>query len=594
MRLMAVNQTNGALRVLLQFLRAQDAGDPYAFQFEPQDYVLPTEGGDSPTARFDWTPAVLADLHAVRRPGRDPAVVQRLGGRLRRFVRDAGWARHEQDIAQALAERRPIFVTIRSSAAELYALPWELLTLQSGQFIGEVDRLLLRFEWPESKSATERPKPRPEGGRILVAWSAAGGAVPATEHLQAISAACEAGFHDFNRSTDVLAHASLGKIAQTLEEAQQAGPPIAVLHLLCHGGTSGSTFGLCLDGEDGPVVLDAAQIRQELAPFADMVRLVVLSACDSGSLGELGNHLGSVAQALHRCGFEAVVAARAPLSVAGSITLTSSFYGELLRGPASLETAFLAARKHLARSETALPRERRPLDWANLQLYARHGDGDNTRPIIFRPFRGLLAFGPEHRRFFFGREKEVQEILGHMQALIDRNRERFLIVAGASGTGKSSIVLAGAVPKLLEANPQLAFFKMRPGCDPNLALNEALGNWTADVPALLVVDQLEEIFTQTEAPSARVAFVRRLWSLASTPEPGLRIIATLRVDFIGRCGELIVNDAGLRLDAVAYDEAHRVFVAQLKAEQCRAVIVEPALKVGLDLQAGLVDRMLHE
>ena len=204
-----VNGRSGALRLLLQFLRVQDAHDPYAFRFEPQDYILPSAGGDSPIAHFDWTPKTLADLQAVRLPGRDPAVVQRVGERLRRFIKDAGWGQHEQEIAQAIAERRPIFLTIRSSAAELYALPWELLTLKSGQHIGEVDGLLLRFEWPESKTAAEHPIPRPEGGRILFAWSAAGGVVPVAEHVQAIRAACKAGVHPFNADTDVLSNASL-------------------------------------------------------------------------------------------------------------------------------------------------------------------------------------------------------------------------------------------------------------------------------------------------------------------------------------------------------------------------------------------------
>ena len=408
---MAVSHDDGALRVLLQFLRAREADAPYAFRFEPQDYILPTLGGESPTARFDWTQDMLADLQAVRMPGRDPAVAQRLGEKLRSFVKDANWAPQEREIDQALAEHRPIFLTIRSSAAELYALPWELLTLKSGQFIGEVDGLLVRFEWPESKSAQERPKPRPEGGRILVAWSAAGGAVPYAEHLAAIATACAAGFHPFNPDTDVIPHASLGRIAKTLEEAQQAGPPIAILHLLCHGGTAGSSFGLLLDGEDGPVVVDAAQLRQQLAPFASMVRLVVLSACDSGNIGALGNQLGSVAQALHRCGYQSVIASRVPLSVVGSIALTKILYGEMLSGPTSLETALLAARKYLLRSETNLPREERHLDWASVQLYAQHDSGDDTRPVVFRPFRGLLAFQPEHRRFFFGRDKEVEKVL---------------------------------------------------------------------------------------------------------------------------------------------------------------------------------------
>ncbi len=78
-----------------------------------------------------------------------------------------------------------------------------------------------------------------------------------------------------------------------------------------------------------------------------MVRLVVLSACDSGNLGALGNQLGSIAQTLHRCGFQSVIASRFPLSVAGSIALTESFYGTLLHGPHM--TAFVAelgARRH--------------------------------------------------------------------------------------------------------------------------------------------------------------------------------------------------------------------------------------------------------
>src|SRR5262249_42569572 len=71
-------------------------------------------------------------------------------------------------------------------------------------------------------------------------------------------------------------------------------------------------------------------------------------------------------------------------------------------------------------------------------------------------------------------------------------------------------------------------------------------------------------------------------------------IATIRVDYLGRCGELVVNDQGLRLDRVAYGEDHRVFVAQLHPEQLRAAIVKPAAQVGLQLEAGLADRMLAD
>src|SRR5262249_43242021 len=159
-----------------------------------------------------------------------------------------------------------------------------------------------------------------------------------------------------------------------------------------------------------------------------------------------------------------------------------------------------------------------------------HGEGDDTRPVVFRPFRGLLAFQPEHRRFFFGRDQEIREVQQDLQSLLDKKKERFLVVAGASGTGKSSLVLAGAVPVLLEANPALKFMRMRPGNDPESALTEVLSQVSSDQPTLLVVDQFEEVFTQTQEPATRESFVRRLWSLASSPALDLRIIVTLRID----------------------------------------------------------------
>lgn len=582
------------LRLRLQFIRAQDAGERYDFQFVPQDYILQSADGESPTARFDWTGAALADLHAMRCPDRDPSVLRRLGERLRRFVRNVGWDTCEQEIERALAKQRAVFLTICSSAAELYALPWELLTLKSGRAIGRVDNLLLRYEWPGGPSQEEQPKPRLEGGRILVAWSAAGGAVPAVEHIQALQAACISGFYPFDWDGDVLANASLPRIAERLAAARDRGAPIDILHLLCHGAPVAGTFGLCLDGSSGPVVVDAAQVQEQLAPFASMVRLVVLSACDAGNPGPLGNHLGSVAQELHRAGFQSVLASRYPLSVAGSILLTESFYRDLLSGPASLESALLSARKRLALEETDLPAGQGRLDWASLQLCAREQDGDDTRPLVIRPYRGLLAFQPEHRRFFFGRDAEISETLNGLQSLEAQKKARFLIVAGASGTGKSSLVLAGAVPKLLSAHPQLAFLRMCPGRNPEQALQDALRLRPIGQSALLVVDQFEELFTQTESPAAREAFVRRLWTLASDPEPGLWVVLTLRVDFIGRCGELVLDATGRRLDEVAYAEEYRVFVAQMKPKQLAAAMEEPARKVGLQLEPGLVDRMLHD
>jgi WD40 repeat protein/CHASE3 domain sensor protein len=580
-----------SLSIVLEFTRIAEPDDPHAFRFEPQGYTL--RGPSGGRERFDvpWSPALLADIDALRGSKRDPAVIQRVGEVMHQALRPIGWVAIGEQIRAASEAGRPVVVTLRSNAAELYALPWELVVVgDSGQHLGELPGVLLRHEWPGTATSPEKPAPRPEGGRVLFAWSAAGGGVPAAEHKQALAAAWSEGQVFFDPDRDVLAHTSAASLADALAAAEAAGRPFSVLHLLAHGGAAGSTFGLALDGEVGAAtLLDAGRLRQLLAPHAGSLRLVVLAACDGGNTGALGNHLGSLAQALHRAGLQAVLASRYPLSVAGSIVLAENFYRSLLVDLHPLERAFTIAR-------AALARRSEHLDWASLQLYAREVDGDDTRPVVFCPYRGLLTFDDRHRRFFFGREAERDQTLGDLQALIDADKPRFLVVVGASGTGKSSMVLAGVVPEVarLAARRPGAWevLKMTPGAAPVAVLQELLAR-RADGPLLLVVDQLEELFTHIPDPKTRQAFVQQLWSLARA-DTGVHVILTLRVDFLGDCGEILVDDSGLGLDRVAYDEKHRIFVARMTSEQVRRAVEAPAALVGLTFAPGLLDRILAD
>lgn len=580
-----------ALSLELEFTRAQQAGDPFAFRFAPQEYLLRSTGGGFLAARFEWDTELLSDLDAARRPGRPRDVLQRIGERLRCFVTALGWEQQAQRISEAVREGREILLTVRSAAAELYALPWELLTLKaSGQHVGELPGLLVRYEWPETTSAPEHPEPRPEGSRILLAWSAAGGAVPASAHIDAITQACSQSACPFLPPSDVLPNASLDRIRAALEAGQRAGRPVSVLHLLCHGGESEGTFCLVLDPEsprDRQGLVDAGRLRQIVAPYAATLRLVVLMACDSGNTGQLGNQLGSVAQALHRAGIAAVVASRYPLSISGSIRFCESFYSELISTLRSLEASLCSARIRLAADPANT-------DWLSLQCYGRSSDGSDSRPLVFRPFRGLLPFTAEYGRFFFGRDREITEVAEDLRRLESARKPRFLLIAGASGTGKSSLVLAGAVPKLLTEKAGRRLSVMRPGSSPLSALEAALSGRTEGTLLILLVDQMEEVFTQTSDPAERTAFARRLWSLASDPESGVSVLATLRVDFIGRCGEIELDENGLRLDRIAYDEEHRVFIAQLGPEALRTSITEPLALVGLALEPGLCERILKD
>ena len=364
------------LHLVLEFARAESAGQPHGFRFAAQPYLLRTPGGGFEAAEFPWSPELLDDLRALRGVAPGPEVVHRIGAVLRDFLAGAGWAAREQAIVGAAQAGAPILVTIRSAAAELYALPWELLALKStGQLLGGIPGLLVRYEWPETTSFPDAVPPAARRGRVLFAWSAAGGGVPASEHLAALQTALHA--RGFDPARDVVAHASFAAIAGALDRARREGPPIDALHLLCHGAAAGGTYGLALDDEAEPgerVVVDAGRLQQLLAPHAGMVRMVVLAACDSGNVGELGNHLGSVAQMIHRAGLRSVVASRFPLSVAGSSHLCAALYAALAAPDTSLERAFVAARDVLVRDPGQL-------DWASVQLYSRDADGAATFPL---------------------------------------------------------------------------------------------------------------------------------------------------------------------------------------------------------------------
>lgn len=374
------------LSLVFEFARTDTPEDPYGFRFKPQDYTLRTTHGGRKRVHLAWSAEFLDDLDALHASYCDPAIVQRVGRALCSFLEPSGWTWHAQAIAASTQRSLPVLLTVRSAAAELYTLPWELLPLEAtGQCVGELPGLLIRYEWPETHTVPLKRGRDASRRRLLLAWSAAAGEVPASEHVDAVGAACRAAGWDFNPGRDVIQHASVGKLADALDQANSEGAPVVALHLLCHAGRAGQTWGLMLNGEEADeegVAVDSWRLRQLLAPHADTLRLVVLAACGSAH----GREFDSVAQALHRAGIQSVVASRFPLSVPGAIRAAQTLYDAALAQQTTLEDAFLLTRKQLARDAVRL-------DWAGLQLYARGADGHETRP--FRPPRpeGLAVEG---------------------------------------------------------------------------------------------------------------------------------------------------------------------------------------------------------
>ncbi len=377
------------MHVELELTRAYEADDPFAVRTDAEEtYSLRDSDGTVTTTTIAWQDKSLrADLEAIHEEDCPTEVMQRVGERLRRLLRGTSWQQTEREIVNAMDKGQLVTITIRSNAAELYTLPWELMTLQAkGQRLCELPQVMIEYEWPGTAIVPASDSDVDTPGRILMAWSDAGGFVPADEHRDALAAVCPPGY--FVPERDVLPRVSWSRLDRAFAQARNDGYPITALHILCHGSRDGDAT--CLAWTDGDNDrrrddVNGVRLRQLLAPYAEQVRLVVLCACDSGRHGQLDNYLGSIVLNLHRAGIETVVGSRAPFSMAGSTRFTRALYGALVTEGQAIEFAFPAARRQLVGMRTG--------DWTSLICYRRAprpNDGETsgsrgTQPVPAPP-----------------------------------------------------------------------------------------------------------------------------------------------------------------------------------------------------------------
>lgn len=166
------------------------------------------------------------------------------------------------------------------------------------------------------------------------------------------------------------------------------------------------------------------------------------------------------------------------------------------------------------------------------------------------PWRGLKPYERDHSDLFFGRDVESE---GLAQALEAR---ALTVVLGASGSGKSSLLKAGALPRLAGDMGRWRLLPdVRPGTTPvqslatavatlsgagspvpatRTAIVEAVSRWCAAHPGttlLVVVDQSEELVTLTRTPDDRREALQLLGDLLALPGHPVHVVLTLRSDF---------------------------------------------------------------
>ncbi len=239
---------------------------------------------------------------------------------------------------------------------------------------------------------------------------------------------------------------------------------------------------------------------------------------------------------------------------------------------------------------------------------------DGTRP----PYPGLQAFAPEDAAVFFGRGSEVGRVLELLHPTLERGSGRFVAVVGPSGSGKSSLVNAGVLPRLAREQRQWTILPgIVPGTRPIAHLARSLGVAFADSgekrghaelvrtltkgpdalvtladqlcdlrdtdAVLLVLDQAEELVTRA-GPVERASFFDLVDGSLHDGSP-LWVLATVRSEFLS-------GSSGDRKVAEIIDDS--IVIEPLSRGRMPEVIELPAQRGGVQFSAGLVQRMIED
>ncbi len=243
------------------------------------------------------------------------------------------------------------------------------------------------------------------------------------------------------------------------------------------------------------------------------------------------------------------------------------------------------------------------------------------------PYKGLRAFNSDDAHDFFGRDTLINELATALEGALASEEKsqqcaRLLAVVGPSGSGKSSVVMAGLLPHLregrLSGSEQWVYLDpIVPGSRPIEHLALALSDHLPYTPTaiqkdleddsacglhllatklakrqgtkvVLLVDQFEELFTQTPSEDERRHFLDLLVTAAIEPHGPVIVLLTLRADFYDRpmryptLGRLIPS--------------HQMVVLPMEVDDLRATIEQPAAlpDVQLTFEGNLVGDLLFE
>ncbi|MEV0252606.1 AAA family ATPase [Nocardia sp. NPDC050712] len=248
-------------------------------------------------------------------------------------------------------------------------------------------------------------------------------------------------------------------------------------------------------------------------------------------------------------------------------------------------------------------------EWQRLWTAAIEWDPDSAATEC--PYLGLTAYGRADAELFFGRSRPTAEFVELIRATVGpEGQGGIVMLVGASGAGKSSLLEAGVIPELGQPEEDWEIATLTPGAEPVAALLAAaagsavpdlpddrpptadtvthtLSTWGTDRRRLLIIDQFEELFTLCHDDDQRETFLAALEDLAIRGErEPTAVVLAVRADFYARCVDIPVLEDALK---------HRSYLlGPMRLDELAEAITRPAELAGYKLESGLEELVISE
>ncbi|MCT7977949.1 nSTAND1 domain-containing NTPase, partial [Laspinema olomoucense] len=246
------------------------------------------------------------------------------------------------------------------------------------------------------------------------------------------------------------------------------------------------------------------------------------------------------------------------------------------------------------------------LTFNHTEILQSSGETIKTREFIkTSPYKGLNKFDVEDKDLFFGRDQFLTGLVNELE------QSNLILLMGASGSGKSSVVRAGLIPWLAQKwGSRFVKIILTPDRDPFDSFYASLLSKYKQSDAqiareakadtlhrvitklkqpdeywLIVLDQFEELFTTTQADK-RDLFINSLVHLNKTQLNAVKIIGTMRADFLDKLSP--------HPKLAKITDKHRPLIAEMQPDELRLAIEQPAAHHGVIFEPELVTEILND